>query len=86
MSKTTRMIHTSTERRDERRARTPSKPPNWDSAMTYLVLIAVIAALLTGVLALPFTMPGRALSGPPTALGAADFGLPATVRTTARRT
>lgn len=78
--------HTPTERRDDRRSRMPSKPPIRIGEMTYLILIAVAAALLTGVLALPFTMPGRAFADPPTALGAADFGLPASVRTAARLT
>ncbi len=65
---------TPTARRDDRRSRTPSKPASRIGEMTYLVLIAVAAALLTGVLALPFTMPGRAFADPLTAFAATDVG------------
>jgi hypothetical protein len=86
MSETTGTTYTPTERRDDRRSRTPSRPTIWVSEMTYSVLIVVAAALLAGVFSLPFTMPGRAFSEPSTALGAAEFGLPASVRTAARLT
>jgi len=86
MNETTRTTYTPTERRDDRRSRAPSKPPIRIGEMTYLVLITVAAALLTGVLALPFTMPGGAFAALPTAFGAADGGPLASIRTSIRVT
>lgn len=68
--------HTPTEQGDDHRSRAPSKPPILIGEMTYLVLLAVAAALLTGLLALPFTMPDRAFAEPPTAIDVAGFGRP----------
>lgn len=72
MNKITGTPYTPTERHNDRRSRAPSKPLVRFGEMTYLVLIAVAAALLSGVLALPFTMPGRAFADPLTAFGATD--------------
>ncbi|MEY8842507.1 hypothetical protein AB9K41_26040 [Cribrihabitans sp. XS_ASV171] len=66
--------HTPTRQGDDHRSRTPSKPLILIGEMTYLILMAVAAALLTGLLALPFTMPGRVFAEPPAALDAADLG------------
>jgi hypothetical protein len=54
--------------------------------MTFLVLITVAAALLTGVLALPLTMPGGAFAALPTAFSAADGGPLASIRICTRVT
>lgn len=68
--------HTNATRRDNRRFRTPSKPPVRLGEMTSLALIAVSAAILTGVLALPFAMPDRTPTEAETALGAEELGPP----------
>lgn len=74
MNEIIRTTHTPTERADDRRSRAPSKFPVRVGEMIFLILIAVAAALLTGVLTLPFTMPGQAFADPLTAFGAADAG------------
>jgi len=86
MSETTRTTDITAKRRDDRRFRTASKPWMRFGETTYLVLITVAAALLTGVLALPFTMPGRASADAEPTFGAADAGPPASFRTAARLT
>lgn len=50
------------------------------SEWTYMLIITVGAALLTGILALPFTMPGRGFAAPYVNLLPQDDG-PALVRT-----
>lgn len=86
MNETTRTDHPPTGRRDDHLTRAPSKPPVRIGEMTYLVLITVAAALLTGVLALPFTMPGRGFAHTETVFGAADARPPASIRTSSRVT
>ena len=81
MNETTRPTHTPIERRYDRQSRASSKYPIRIGEMTYLVLITVAAAVLTGVLALPFTMQGEAFAALPTAFGAADASPPASILT-----
>lgn len=58
MKETRITTHTTAKRRDDRRFRLSAKPPIRFGEMTYMTLITVAAALLTGVVALPLTMPG----------------------------
>ena len=82
MRENTRTTHTTSRRRDDRRLGPPSEPATQIGEMTCLVLITVAAALLAGVLALPFTMPGGVFADSPKALGAADSSPSATIHPT----
>jgi hypothetical protein len=64
-------------RRHDRLPLHPSVPPARIGGMTQMVLFTIGAAVLTGILTLPFTMPGGAFAAPPTTLVAKESGLPA---------
>jgi hypothetical protein len=81
MNETRSTTHNSIERRENRRYRSPSKHPIRIGEMTYLLLITVAAAVLTGGVALLFTMPGGTFATLPTGFGAADGGLLTSIRT-----
>ena len=56
----------------DRRMRPVPGTPVFPGETARLILLAIAAAVLTGLLALPFTMPGGALAQPPATLGAFD--------------
>lgn len=84
MSETRSNTHPTAKRRHDRRIGASSTPRIFGGEMTYLVLISVAAAFLTGVLALPFTMPGRAFAEPLPAFATTDAGQPPSIGTTPR--
>ncbi|PWR04619.1 hypothetical protein DKT77_01245 [Meridianimarinicoccus roseus] len=65
MSDTTRQTRPTTKRQANRPGQSKLKPPVLVGEMTYLFLITVAAALLTGVLALPLTMPSGSFAALP---------------------
>ncbi|MCR8827320.1 hypothetical protein [Pseudosulfitobacter koreensis] len=75
MTDTTGKNPTTAKPRDDRRIAPPSEPPIRPGEMTHMVLITIGTAVLTGILALPFTMPGKSFTERSTVIGASDFVL-----------
>lgn len=68
MTETSTTIQTSAMRHDNQGFELPSKSPVRMGEMAHMVLTTIAAALVTGVLAAPLTMPGQSSAEPSTLL------------------